>query len=118
MLTLQKTATVSISYKGKSYNIQVYLESIVSSFQAQLEELTSVPVKNQKLLFKGKKASVKGSDTLESFGLKDGTKVQILGPTMEEIGSLRAMEDEKKQTEQILRNREIQARVRQTTLPV
>ena len=118
MLPLQKAATVSISYKGKSHNIRVYLKSTVSSFQAQLEELTSVPVENQKLLFKGKKTSVTGSDTLESFGLKDGTKVQMLGPTMEEIGSLKAVEDGKKQTEQILRNREIQARVRQTTLPV
>ena len=84
---------------------------MVSSFQAQLEELTSVPVENQKLLFKGKMASAKGSDTLEMFGIKDGTKVQLLGPTMEEIGGLKAVEDEKRQTEQILRNRETQARV-------
>ena len=107
-------ATISISHKGKSYDTQVHLTSTVSSFQAQLKELTSVPVENQKLLFKGKRASAKGSDTLEIFGLKDGTKVQMLGSTMEEIGSLRTVEDEKKRAEQILRNRETQARVRQT----
>jgi len=106
--------TISVSHKGKSYNVQVHLTSTVSSFQAQLQELTSVPVENQKLLFKGKRASAKGSDALEIFGLKDGTKVQMLGSTMEEIGGLRAVEDEKKQAEQILRDRETQARVCQT----
>jgi hypothetical protein len=106
------TVTISISHKGKSYNVQVHSTSTVSSFQTQLEELTSVPVENQKLLFKGKRTSTKGSDTLEMFGLKDGTKVQMLGSTMEEIGGLRAVEDEKKQAEQVLRNRETQARVR------
>ena len=111
-------ATVSISHKGKPYTVQVDLTSTtVSSFQAQLGELTSVPVENQKLLFKGKKASAKGDGTLEAFGLRDGTKVQMLGSTVEEIGGLRAVEDEKKRTEQILRNRETQARVRETTFP-
>ena len=109
-------STVSVSHKGKIHAVQVDLTSTVSSFQARLEELTSVPTENQKLLFKGKKASTKGDDTLESFGLKDGTKVQILGPTAEEISTLRAIEDEKKRTEQILRNRETQARVCQITL--
>ena len=108
------STTVSVSHKGKSYVIQVDLTSTVSSLRAQLEELTSVPVENQKLLFKGKKASAKSDDTLEVFGLKDGTKVQMLGSTAEEIGGLRAAEDEKNRTEQILRNREGQARVRQT----
>ena len=105
-------ATVSVSHKGKSYTVQVDLTSTVASFRAQLEELTSVPVENQKLLFKGKKVSAKGDDTLEVFGLRDGTKVQMLGSTVEEIGGLRAVEDEKKRTEHILRNRETQARVR------
>ena len=103
--------TISVSHKGKSYNVQVYLTSTVSSFQEQLQELTSVPVENQKLLFKGKRASAKGNDTLEIFGLKDGTKVQMLGSTMEEIDGLKAVEDEKKQAERILRDRETQARV-------
>jgi len=109
------SANLSVSHKGKSYVVQVDLTSTVSSFQAQLEELTSVPVENQKLLFKGKKASSKGGDTLEVFGLKDGTKVQMLGSTAEEIGGLRAVEDEKNRKEQILRNREGEARVRRTT---
>lgn len=108
-------ATVPVSHKGKSYAIQVDLTTTVSSFGAQLEQLTSVPVENQKLLFKGKKASAKGDDTLEVFGLKDGTKVQMLGSTVEEIGGLRAIEDAKNLTEQVLRNRETQARVCQTT---
>ena len=120
LLTLTTTcspsmaATVSVSHKGKSYAVQVDLTSTVTSFRVQLEELTSVPAENQKLLFKGKKASVKNDDTLEDFGLKNGTKVQMLGSTVEDIGGLRAVEDEKNRTEQILRKREGQARVRQT----
>lgn len=106
-------ATISISHKGQSYNIQVDLTSTISSFQIQLKELTSVPVENQKLLFKGKRASANGGDTLETFGLKDGTKVQMLGSTAEEISGLRVVEDEKKRMEQILRDRETQLRVRQ-----
>jgi len=114
VLPLLMAATISISHKGKSYNVQAHLTSTIYSFQAQLQELTSVPVENQKLLFKGKRASSKGRDTLEAFGLRDGTKVQVLGSTMEEIGDLRAVEDEKKQAERILRDRETQAMVRQT----
>ena len=108
------TTTVSVSHRAKSYTVQIDLTDTVSSFRAQLEELTSVPAENQKLLFKGKKASAKEDDTLETFGLKDGTKVQMLGSTAEEVGGLRAVEDEKNRTQQILRNRETQARVRQT----
>ena len=108
-------ATVSVSHKGRSYAVQIDLASAVSSFQALLEELTSVPVENQKLLFKGKKAPVKGDDTLEVFGLKDRTKVQMLGSTAEEIGGLMAVESKNKRTEQVLRDRETQTRVRQAT---
>jgi len=115
LLPLPMVATISVLHKGESYVVQVDLTETVSSFQAQLEELTSVPVENQKLLFKGKKASSKGNGTLEIFGLKDGTKVQMLGSTLKDIGDLRAVEDEKKRMEQVLRNRETQARVRQTT---
>ena len=109
------TATISVSHKGKSYVIQVDLTNTVSSFQAELEELTSVPIENQKLLFKGKKTLAKGHDTLLSFGLKDGIKVQMLGPTAADISGLRALEDEKKRTDQVLRDRETQARVRRAT---
>lgn len=107
-------ATITVSHKGKSYTVQVDLTCTVSSFQAQLEELTLVPIENQKLLFKGKKTPAKGDDSLECFGLKGGIKVQMLGSTAEEISGLRAVEDEKKQMEQLLRDRETQMRVRWT----
>jgi hypothetical protein len=116
-LPLPMATTVSISHKGGTYAVQVDPKSRVSSFRAQLEELTSVPVANQKLRFKGRKVSAKDDDTLGVFGLKCGTMVQMLGSTVEEIGGLRAVEDEKKRTEQILRNRETQTKVRQVTFP-
>jgi hypothetical protein len=108
-------ATISVSHKGKNYTVRVELTDTVSSIQAQLEELTSVPIENQKLMFKGKKTPAKGDDSLESFGLKDGVKVQMLGPTAEDVKGLMAVEEQKRRTEQILRDRETHARVRQTT---
>lgn len=116
LLPSSMTVTISVSHKGKTHAVRVDLTNTVSSFQAQLKELTSVPIGNQKLLFKGKNASAKGDDSLEVFGLKDRIKVQMLGSTTEEVGSLRAVEDEKKRMEQILRNRETQTRVHPVTL--
>jgi hypothetical protein len=54
---------------------------------------TSVPVWNQELLFKGKKASAKSDDTLEAFGSRGGSKVQMPVFTVEENGDLRAVEE-------------------------
>ena len=79
------TASVFIPHKGKSHAVQVNLANTDSSFQPQLAEPTSVSVGNQELLFKGKRAFTKGDDTLEVFGLKGGTKVQMLGSTVEEV---------------------------------
>jgi hypothetical protein len=108
-------ASVSILHKGKPYAVQIDITSTVSSFQAQLEELTSAPARNRKLL-NGNKASAKHDYILEVFG-KGGTKIQMLGSTVEEICGLRAAEDEKQRMEQILRNRETQTEVRQVTSP-
>jgi hypothetical protein len=65
----------------------------------------------------GKKASANGDGALEAVGLKGRTEVQILGSAVEEVGDLRAAEDEKKRTEQILWNGETQTRVRQANSP-
>ena len=77
----------------------------------------SVSVGNQKPLFKGGKASAESDHILEAFQLKNGTRVQMLGSTVEDIGGLMAMEDEEKRAEQIQRSRETQARVRQVNSP-
>ena len=58
---------------------------------------------------------MKSGDTLGDY-TKDRTNVQMLGATVEEVGGLVAAED-KKRTEEILRNRETQARVRQVNSP-
>jgi hypothetical protein len=38
-------------------------------------------LKNQKLLYKGKKPSIEADATLSDAGLKDGMKIQMLGST-------------------------------------
>jgi hypothetical protein len=76
-----------------------------------LEELTSVPPSLQKLLYKGKKPS-SGADneiTLSQAGFKHGIKVQMLGSTTEELGSLQAAESEQKRRDRILRERALKA---------
>lgn len=63
-------------------------------------------MENQKLLYKGKKASQSPEDTVYQVGLRNGTKVQMLGSTSEEIGDMRAVEDDNKKKERILKERD------------
>jgi hypothetical protein len=86
--------TVPVLHKDKPNTVQIDLTSTFYSFQVRLEEPMSVPVENQRLLFKEKKASAKDANTLGGFGLKCGTRVQTVGSTVEEIGDLRAVDSE------------------------
>ena len=76
--------TVSISRKGEFYAIQVDLTNTVTSSQTHPAACVGFGWRNQKLLFKGMKVSAKGDTTLEVFGLNDGSKVQVLGSTVED----------------------------------
>jgi len=64
--------------------------------------LPAHPAQNHKLLFGGNKASARSGDTLNIFGLKDGTKVQITESAVEETGGLRVVGDVN-QTERAMR---------------
>jgi hypothetical protein len=47
--------------------------------------------------------------TLLAAGIKDGTKIQMLGSTTEEIGGMHAVENEQKRRDQIMRERALKA---------
>ncbi|KAI0629385.1 WLM-domain-containing protein [Trametes polyzona] len=106
---------LTVSHRGTTHPLSLLPDSTLAYLQTRLEELTSVPPDNQKLLYKGKK-NVPQDATVLDAGLKDGTKVQLIGPTAEELGGLQAAESEHQRRERILRERaqKVHAKVRST----
>ena len=103
--------TISVSHRGTTHPLSLLPDSTLAYLQARLEELTSVPPSNQKLLYKGKKLVAEDA-TITEAGLKDGMKVQLIGPTAEELGGLMATESEHQRKERILRERAQRAPVK------
>ncbi|KDQ61471.1 hypothetical protein JAAARDRAFT_511389 [Jaapia argillacea MUCL 33604] len=98
------TISLTVTHRGTSYQLHLLPDTTLAILHARLEELTSVPPEHQKLLYKGKKSGTEDS-LLEKLGLKDGMKVQMLGSTAEEVGGMRAVEDERMRRERIMRER-------------
>lgn len=97
---------LTFSFKSDQYHLSLPPSETFVSLQARLEELTSVPPSLQKLLYKGKKAHISHEGTIEEAGLKNGTKVMLLGSTQHEIGGVMAAEAEKRRRDDIMRQRE------------
>ncbi len=104
LVSIMSAIELNVSHRGTTYSLSLLPDSTSDALQARLEELTSVPPSNQKLLHKGKKP-ITGDETIIDAGLKSGMKVQMLGSTAEEIGELRNVEDEHQRKERILRER-------------
>ncbi|KAI0675850.1 WLM-domain-containing protein [Trametes maxima] len=107
--------TIIVSYRGAAHPLALLPDSTLAYLQDRLEELTSVPVHNQKLLYKGKKTVPEGATVFDA-GLRDGSKMQLIGPTAEELGGLQAVEGEHQRKERILQERaqKAPAKVRST----
>ncbi|KAF8159365.1 WLM domain-containing protein [Crassisporium funariophilum] len=107
--------SLTVTFRGKHHALLVLPDSTLAALHARLEELTEVPPLLQKLLYKGKK-STRDNDvhetTLVQAGLKDGTKVQMLGSTTHELDGLRAVENENTHRERIMRERALKAPVK------
>ncbi|KZV68009.1 WLM-domain-containing protein [Peniophora sp. CONT] len=97
-----------ITYRGTAHEILAADDGTLSDLRTQLENQFGVPSENQKLLYKGKKASHDGDVTLRDAGLVDGTKVTLLGPTKDELGGMQKAEDEQKRRERIMQKRAAQ----------
>lgn len=104
----------TVSHRSKTYTLSLPPDTPIDTLQTRLQELTSVPNANQKLVYKGKKPSFKGDDTIAEAGLKNGLKVQMLGSTAEELGEMKQVEDEHQRRERIMKERALkpQAKVR------
>ena len=94
----------TVSHRGTAYPLCLLPDSTIASLHTQLEELTGVPPSLQKLLYKGKK-TLGDEATISEAGIKEGLKVQMLGSTMQEIGGLKAVEDEQQRRNRIMRER-------------
>ena len=95
---------LTFTHRGTTLALSLLPDATLAYLNDRLEELTSVPPENQKLLYKGKKA-VGHDSTLSEAGLKNGMKVQLIGPTADELGGLKATESEHQRKERILRER-------------
>lgn len=106
--------SLTITFRGVTHTVSLPADSPVTLLHTRLEELTSVPPSLQKLLFRGKKIQREEDITLIQAGLRDGTKIQMLGSTAQELGALNATESERQKKEHILRERALkpQAKVR------
>ncbi|KAJ7485155.1 WLM-domain-containing protein [Mycena galericulata] len=104
------TIALVVSYRGVQHRLSVVPDSTLADLHATLEELTTVPPSMQKLLYKNSiKASHDSDITLRAAGLKDGTKIQMVGSTLEELGGLHAKEAEERKRDRILRERALKA---------
>jgi len=108
---MDPTISLSVTYRGTTYPVSIASDSPLESLHTTLEELTSVPSSLQKLLYKSKnsKLSSDGEITIAQAGLKDGMKIQMLGTTTEELGSLKATEAQEQKRDRILRERALKA---------
>ncbi|KIP05548.1 hypothetical protein PHLGIDRAFT_74106 [Phlebiopsis gigantea 11061_1 CR5-6] len=109
----------TVTHRGNSYPVSLCPDATVDQLQSTLEELTSVPRANQKLLYKGKKSALREGDALAAAGFKTGLKVQMLGSTAEELGEMKQVEGEHQRRERIMKERALkpQAKVRSTASP-
>ena len=107
--------SLTVNFRGKAHSLSLLPDCTLAHFQSELEELTEVPPSLQKLLYKGKKQA--GSDvaedvTISQVGIKSGVKIQLIGSTMKELDSMRAVENENQQRERIMRERATKAPVK------
>ncbi|PIL24649.1 hypothetical protein GSI_12533 [Ganoderma sinense ZZ0214-1] len=102
---------LTFTHRGTTHPLSLLPDATLAYLHDRLEELTSVPPENQKLLYKGKK-TVGSAASISEAGLKDGMKVQLIGATAEELGGLKATESEHQRKERILRERAQKAPVK------
>jgi len=100
--------SIIVAYRGVVYPIQLALSATLVDLHAQLEQLTSVPPLNQKLIYKGRRVDSALADT----GFKDGMKFQMLGSTSQQVSAISAADDEHAKSERIMRGRALKPQVK------
>lgn len=103
------TISLTVSHRGVTHSLSLLPDSTLAALHASLEELTGVPPSLQKLLYKGKKITGDDDASIQQAGLKNGLKIQMLGSTIQEIGGLKAEENQQQKKNRILRDRALKA---------
>jgi hypothetical protein len=74
----------SVTFKKQTFPIVFGLDQTVGDLRQELARLTEVPAALQKLMLKG--AALKNdSDTLRTAGIKDGTKMMLIGSQIADV---------------------------------
>ncbi|KAK7056497.1 hypothetical protein VNI00_003053 [Paramarasmius palmivorus] len=99
--------SVTVSHRGQNFSLSFLPDDTLLLLRQHLEELTSVPPSLQKLLYKGSKNKYPDGDQtlLSHAGIKDGTKIQLIGTTTKQLDGLKAEEGEQQRRERIMRER-------------
>lgn len=99
-----------------SYDLTLPATSNIDQLKRQLYDLTSVPVENQKLLWKGIQRS---ATQLHEAGLKSGSRITLVGVSEDVLQSVHRAEAETARRTEIMRNREARGptKVRDTSTP-
>ncbi|KAJ7912522.1 WLM-domain-containing protein [Mycena leptocephala] len=105
------TISLIVNHRGIQHRLSVLPDSTLADLHATLEELTTVPPSMQKLLYKNS-PKVHDEMTLREAGLKEGTKIAMVGSTLQELDGLQAKEAEERKRNRILRERALKAPVK------
>ncbi|KAK0489298.1 WLM-domain-containing protein [Armillaria novae-zelandiae] len=111
MASASPDIAITVAFRGTPRRVTLRPESTLGDLQDQLEKVTSVSPSLQKLLYKGKnlKQNRSGQETVLSIGLRNGSKVQMLGTTSEELDGIQVAENEQRRVDRILRERALKA---------
>lgn len=99
-----------------SYDLTLPATSTVDELKRRLYDLASVPVDNQKLLWKGIQRS---ATQLHQAGLKNGSRITLVGVSEDALQSVHRAEADATRRNEILRGREARGptKVRDTSAP-
>ncbi|KAJ7629520.1 WLM-domain-containing protein [Mycena polygramma] len=106
------TISLTVNHRGIQHRLSVLPDSTLADLHATLEELTTVPPSMQKLLYKNSAKGAHDEMTVREAGLKEGTKVQMVGSTLQELDGLQAKEAEERKRDRIMRERALKAPVK------
>ncbi|KAG7669068.1 hypothetical protein Ndes2526B_g00786 [Nannochloris sp. 'desiccata'] len=76
-----ETIQIKVQFGKQMKVVSRRLDTTIAELKAEIAEQTSVPVSNQKLLFKGQ---LKDASTLRETGLKNGSKLMVIGTKPED----------------------------------
>ncbi|KAK0501665.1 WLM-domain-containing protein [Armillaria luteobubalina] len=111
MASTSSDIAITVAFRGTSHRITLQPQSTLGDLQDELEKVTTVSPSLQKLLYKGKnlKQNRSGQETIVLIGLRNGSKVQMLGTTSEELDGIQLTENEQRRVDRILRERALKA---------